>query len=402
MHLSNKDPTSWLNGQLFQKALALHTTDRSLEVEDVHLAVQGNVAQQYASTIYRACVSYRSRGKAETIKLIVKLITSKVNSLADELTYDTELKVYRDYLTKMDALLSDAGVKSHFGPKLVYSASEPVPYLILEDLTSQQLAPSNALLAEDDAKIVLIKLAQFHATSYSLSNTSAANSLDALNNGLFKQKPSEGVSFMLENFTIFAEELSKWDGYTVYAERLKNLQATFIERGAAVYRARGFGFSALNHGDFHYNNMLFKFDPDRRVRDVVFYDFQLSCWTTPAVDLLYFLYFICNRETRDTQRHQLVQLYHREFTRTLDSVGYMGKVPTLLDINCDLQRAGFLEVILAICFVPFLFADYNQTINVYSNEEEARAYRRGLYNQEEYQDIIKPLLPYFLYKGFLD
>ncbi|XP_049284916.1 uncharacterized protein LOC125764589 [Anopheles funestus] len=401
MHLTSKDPTSWLNGPLFQKALVQYTADRSLEVEDVHLAVHGNIAQQYASTIYRACVSYRSRGKAETIKLIVKLITSKVNSLADELTYDTELKVYRDFLRKMNALLSD-DVTPYFGPKLIYSSDEPVPYLILEDLSSHQFVHSNKLLAVDDAKIVLFKLAQFHATSYSLSNTSAAGSLDALNNGLFKQKPSEGVSFMLENFTIFAEELSKWDGYTKYAQRLQNLQPTFIERGAAIYRARGFGYSMLNHGDFHYNNMLFKFDADQRVQDVVFYDFQLSCWTTPAVDLLYFLYFTCNRETRDTQRHQLIQLYHQEFTRTLDSVGYMGKVPTLLDINCDLQRAGFLEIVLAICFIPFLFADYNQSINVYGKEEDARAYRRQLYNREEYQEIIKPLLPYFLHKGFLD
>ncbi|XP_053660942.1 uncharacterized protein LOC128709932 [Anopheles marshallii] len=401
MPVADKDPTSWLNGPLFQKALAQHTTDRALEVEDVHLAVHGKLAQQYASTIYQASVSYRSRGKQETIKLIVKLIASKVNTLADELTYDTELKVYRDYLTKMNALL-EHGATSHFGPKLIYSANEPVPHLILEDLSGHEFVHSDKLLAVDDAKRVLLKLAQFHATSYSLSTTSAAHSLDALNNGLFKQKPSEGVNFMLENFTLFAEELSKWDGYTKYAQRLKNLQPTFIERGAAIYRARGFGYSVLNHGDFHYNNMLFQFDPEQRVQDVVFYDFQLSCWTTPAVDLLYFLYFICNRETRETQRHRLVQLYHQEFTRTLDTVGYMGKVPTLLDINCDLQRAGFLEVVLAICFIPFLFADYNQSVNVYGNEEEARAYRRQLYNREEYQAIIKPLLPHFLYRGFLE
>uniref|UniRef100_A0A182P7B2 CHK domain-containing protein n=1 Tax=Anopheles epiroticus TaxID=199890 RepID=A0A182P7B2_9DIPT len=401
MHLARKDPTTWLTGALFQKALAQYTTDRGLEVEDVHLAVQGNVAQQYASTIYRACVSCRSRGKTETIKLVVKLIASKVNSLADEQTFDTELKVYRDYLPKMDALLADA-MPSTFGPRLIYSASEPVPHLILEDLSSQQFVHCGKLLELDDAKIVLVKLAQFHATSYSLTTSSAANTLDALSNGLFKQKPSEGVKFMLENFTIFAEELAQWDGCAQYAERLQRIQATFIERGTAIYSGRGFAFHVLNHGDFHYNNMLFKMDSDRRVKDAIFYDFQLSCWTTPAVDLLYFLYFICNRKTRDAQRDQLIQLYHQEFIRTLDTVGYMGKVPTLLDINCDLQRAGFLEIVLAICFTPFLFADYSQSFNVYGNEEDARAYRRRLYNDPQYREIILPLLPHFLYKGFLD
>lgn len=117
MHLANKDPTTWLTGQLFQKALTQYTTDRGLEVEDVHLAVHGNAAQQYASTIYRACVSYRSRGKTESIKLIVKLVASKVNSLADELTFDTELKVYRDYLSKMETMLGDDAKAFKFGPK---------------------------------------------------------------------------------------------------------------------------------------------------------------------------------------------------------------------------------------------------------------------------------------------
>lgn len=57
--------------------------------------------------------------------------------------------------------------------RLIYSADDPVPHLILEDLASQQFVHSCKLLDVDDAKIVLIKLAQFHATSYSLTNTSA-------------------------------------------------------------------------------------------------------------------------------------------------------------------------------------------------------------------------------------
>uniref|UniRef100_A0A182QN23 CHK kinase-like domain-containing protein n=1 Tax=Anopheles farauti TaxID=69004 RepID=A0A182QN23_9DIPT len=400
---TNKDPASWLNSQLFQKALARYMADRALEVEDVHLAVHGNTSQQYSSTIYRACVSYRSRGKVDTMKVIVKLTTSKVNSLADEASFDTELKVYRDYLAKFDTVLGESNA-SRLGPKLIYTATDPVPFLILEDLTSHQLGHCNKLLGLEDAKIVLVKMAQFHAASYSLSSSTTVNAPDAVNNGLFKQKTSEGVKFMLENFTMFTEEIAHWEGCAVYAERLKKMLPTFVERGVSIYAGRGFSLNVLNHGDFHYNNMLFSIDSDehRSVRDVVFFDFQLSCWTTPAVDLLYFLYLVCDRAARETRRHELVQLYHQEFTRTLDIAGYMGKVPTLRDIHCDLLRAGHLEVVLAVCFIPFLYADYNQAMNVYGNEEDARNYRRGLYNHPEYQAIIRHLLPFFLHKGFLD
>uniref|UniRef100_A0AAG5CV28 CHK kinase-like domain-containing protein n=1 Tax=Anopheles atroparvus TaxID=41427 RepID=A0AAG5CV28_ANOAO len=401
MSSSKKDPSRWLSGQLFQKALVQHTADRGLEVEDVHLALHGNAAQQYASTIYRATVSYRSRGKTESIKLIVKLMTSKVNSVADESSFDTELSVYRDVLPKMQATQGETD-DNRFSPKLIYAANEPQPHIILEDLMSRQYEHHNELLGTEDSKAVLIKLARFHATSYSLGYT--VKDRAAVNNGLFQQKPSEGVKFMLENFSIFAEELSRWDGYGKYAERLRNMQPRFIERGIQIYEGTKAGFSTnlLNHGDFHFNNMLFQFDNDQRVANVIFYDYQLSCWTTPAVDLLYFFYLVCNRETRETKRDELVQLYHQEFTSTLALLGFMGNGPSLLDINCDLLRAGFLEVAIVVCFIPFLFADYNQAINVYSNEEDARAYRRKLYNNEEYQALIKPLLTSFLHKGFLD
>ncbi|XP_053671379.1 uncharacterized protein LOC128721632 [Anopheles nili] len=399
----NKDPTNWLDCQLFQKVLAHHTADRTLEVDDVQLALQGNAALQYASTIYQAIVSYRSRGNAESIKLIVKLISSKVNSVTDESSFDTELNVYRDYLAKVDSVFGESN-KSHFGPKLIYAASEPTPYIILEDLTSQQFVHCNKLLGLDDAKVVLMKLAQFHATSYSLNNSSKQSDVsNRADNALFKQKASEGMKFMQDNLGIFIEEVSQWQGYEKYAQRLTNILHTFVERGTAIYDPRVHEFNVLIHGDFHYNNMLFKFDSDNRVQDVLFYDFQLSCWTTPAVDLLYFLYFICDRETRNSQRQQLLQMYQQEFTRTLNDIGHMGKGPALLDINCDLLQAGFLEVVIAICFVPFLFADYNHVTDVYiGKNEDARVYRRKLYSNEEYQAIIKPLLPHFLHKGFLD
>ncbi|ETN60249.1 hypothetical protein AND_008130 [Anopheles darlingi] len=400
MQLSNKDPTKWLTNQHFEKALIYQTKDRELKVTDVHLALHGDASQQYASTIYRACVSYQSRQKAETVNLVVKLVASKVNSITDESSFETELSVYRDVLSKMESILGD----TKFGPELIFTANEPVPHMLLEDLTHRQFVFGKTLLNLDSSTVVVKKLAQFHAVSYSMTSASTNKLSDKLSNGLFKAKPSDGVKFMLENFGVFTEQLSAWEGYSNYAERFKQLQPTFLERGMKIYTAAdGFSFQVLNHGDFHYNNMAFKQKAadQNGLADVLFFDYQLSCWTTPAVDLLYFFYLVCDRETREGHRQQLVQIYHQEFTETLSRTGFVGKTPSLLHLNCDLVRAGFLEVVIAVCFLPFLFADYDQAINVYGNESDAQAYRRKLYNREEYRTLLEPLLPRFLHQGFL-
>ncbi|XP_058055645.1 uncharacterized protein LOC131207053 [Anopheles bellator] len=400
-----QDPSGWLDARHFEKALAQHTADRDLQVEDVQLALHSDPSQQYASTIYRARVCYRSRGKSETAKLIVKLVASKVHSLANESPYETELGVYRDAIAPMEAALSKSGSTGKFGPRLIFAASEPRPHLILEDLTNQQYVAGSGLLAADTAVLVLTKLAQFHAASFSQQQASMRKPTDKQQNELFKPKTLEGMNFLVECFGIFIEQLSAWEGYAHYAKRFHSLRETFFEWGIQIYNAQDaeYRFKVLNHGDFHYSNVLLKLNSGDAPNDVLFVDYQLSCWTTVAVDLLYFLYLVCDHETRQTKRQQLLQLYHREFSETLATLGFMGKAPTLLDLNMDLVRAGFLEVVLVVCFVPFLFADYGHAVSVYGTDEtDAHAYRRKLYNHPEYRVLLRELLPRFLHQGFLE
>lgn len=70
---------------------------------------------------------------------------------------------------------------------------------------------------------------------------------------------------MKESFNIFTEELAKWEGYEVYAEKFKNLLPNFFVRGAQIYNQSNSSgmIKVLNHGDFHYNNMLMRLDENR-------------------------------------------------------------------------------------------------------------------------------------------
>lgn len=78
---------------------------------------------------------------------------------------------------------------------------------------------------------------------------------------------------MEENFGIFAEEIAKWEGFEKYAEKVEQLLPNFLQRGIDIYNpeVESFSLKVLNHGDFHYNNMLVKFDSERSaVLDALF------------------------------------------------------------------------------------------------------------------------------------
>lgn len=49
-----------------------------------------------------------------------------------------------------------------------------------------------------------------------------------------------------------------------------------------------------------------------------------------------------DNEVRVQHRHELITHYYNEFTATLKEIGYLGKVPTLIDLNVEMLKKGSL------------------------------------------------------------
>lgn len=69
-------------------------------------------------------------------------------------------------------------------------------------------------------------------------------------------------------------------------------------------------------------------------------NFQNCFWGSPALDIIYGLYNMIDNEVRVQHRHELMTHYYNEFTATLKKIGYLGKVPTLVDLNVEMLRKG--------------------------------------------------------------
>jgi hypothetical protein len=129
----------------------------------------------------------------------------------------------------------------------------------------------------------------------------------------------------------------------------------------------------------------------------------MSKWGSPCIDLFYLLYLVASQETRENYRVEIVTHYYQELVKALKSIGFMSKPPGMLDLSVELQKNGFLEVLMAVCFIPFLFMDqHSEDADVaFENGIEGINLRRKLYKNEDYKSFVSKLLPEFLYKGLL-
>lgn len=229
---------------------------------------------------------------------------------------------------------------------------------------------------------------------------------------------------MKNNMGLFIDEMKTAKGFEIVIEKMENLVTKFDELGKKVYAANGSGggFNVLNHGDFHFNNMVFKKDSSGKLCDVLFVscdfcphlsrsetfcsfqlDFQLAKWGSPCIDIFYLLYMVASEEARES-RDEIVAHYYKEFVATLKNIGYMLKPPTILELNLELLKNGFMEVVIAVCFLPYLFLDpHSQDVELaYENGVEGTMVRKSLYRNEDYKKAISKLVSRFLYNGFFD
>ncbi len=62
------------------------------------------------------------------------------------------------------------------------------------------------------------------------------------------------------------------------------------------------------------------------------------------------------------------------------------------------RRIKISEVIIAVCYLPFLYVDQD----IINNKSATEKIREVAYSNPDFQSIIKNQLPFFLTKGFLN
>jgi Ecdysteroid kinase-like family len=136
-------------------------------------------------------------------------------------------------------------------------------------------------------------------------------------------------------------------------------------------------------------------------------DYQVCTWSSPAIDLIYALYAMASIETRNEHRNDLLSIYYATFSDTLKKIGYFRRVPTFLDLQVELLRCGFMEVLVSAVFLPYYSLDLSDPVPGVDmtrlfDPDYGIDFRQFVCEQPKYTADMQKWLPRFVYRGFMD
>lgn len=213
----------------------------------------------------------------------------------------------------------------------------------------------------------------------------------------------ERLKVFFEGFDYLKDEVRDWPGFEVIADKLAIQNDTFVSKLLDVYKHPKAEFKVLCHGDYHVKNMMFIKSGDS-IDKIMLLDYQLSFWASPAYDLIYLLYAFGNAETRK-RRAEILLNYHDALTEYLNRLGCLRKPLSLLELNIDMLKMGAIELLWAVCYLPYYCMDYEKVgveTLVDPTPEAMANMRRIMYRTDTIVNILKEVLPEFLHKGILD
>lgn len=154
-------------------------------------------------------------------------------------------------------------------------------------------------------------------------------------------------------------------GFEKYGYKLQALGEEALDRGFRAQKRKLGGFNVLNHGDLWVNNMMFAYHPDGKLKDMRFVrcpnsapwifhnplwqiDFQMNIFTSPAIDLHYFIATSTKIQVKLDHIEIILDHYYAQLIANLAKMQYsLERVPSREQFKKDYNYRAFYGTIQA-------------------------------------------------------
>lgn len=330
----------WLNKAFLAKVLR-HNQPGSdtIEISKFEVESATNKGDNFVSELFRVTYSYSRNGEIfSNQKFLVKVkpIKEEVSQVfAAYDMYRNEIVVYQTFLPEFEKILKEVGISVQLGPKLLFADFEKDAF-VMQDASVEDYKNANKdqRIPIETAKNVLKKLAYFHAAS-AVYNQRNDQSLAKMTSTLFIEDLDSIMPMIDCSLKAFVAQASTWEGFEDYIPKLEDLRRNFKQIANKTMTPVE-GLNCLNHGDLWFNNILIQ----KQSKDVLFIDYQMPCWASPVLDLLYFFYTSLKEEDYQTRIDELIQFYHSILDNTLRKLNFK-TIPSLHQLHLDFTQKYF-------------------------------------------------------------
>nr|XP_053648462.1 uncharacterized protein LOC128699715 [Cherax quadricarinatus] len=351
------------------------------------------------SDIANVRIQYTLAGTAEEVSYVVKVTPSRAQKIEFySIIFAKECNFYAEIIPALNAVLKGIGEKPLRFPKCVYSSLEPGKEMImLENLQEQGYSMQDRTVGIDAAHslLVLQELARLHAASLLLQAITPHQPLvhrfQALQKEWTKEFNLAGDfgTFVGNYLDIAVEMFEKMGGceeVVAWVRKIKPEAWTLYKQQLVATPP----FAVITHGDCWINNLLFRYDEDKRPVEVKMLDLQGCRVASLATDLLHFLNMNLTGPVRRPNLNTFLASYHATLASVMQKGGSV--VPfTLEQLQQEYVDRGYYGVLYCLMWLPNMVRRPEDMMDILDRTEGGRnAERDNVLVMVDKNSLLKP------------
>ncbi|KAF5293376.1 hypothetical protein FQA39_LY02861 [Lamprigera yunnana] len=393
--------------KIFKKQIKDFAKVLNVNVTDIF-----EIGESFTSELLKILVTYSTtdRDNRKNLSVVVKFLkdTEEVVAISKDLKLYREFDFFEEILpliTEMDKpTLNETkflDLKQKFAPRVYFVSKVPKSMLIMEDMSVAGYKMQNRHDGLDlkHCLMVMEKLAYFHAASAVLYEKNP-EIMAEFKTGTFNDNGTmKNVLFL--TYPELMKVLSKIPGLQSYSDKMPIVEEIYKKITSAAKPSDT--FNVLNHGDLWCNNILFQYQENEEVSDVVFIDYQLSCFGSPFIDLHYFFSSSIKSQNKVDTINTLLNHYIGELLSNLKKFN-INKSPTREGLLKDFYERAIIGLGTMCIATPIFKAqkEKDATLENFLGEGVENHFRHNCFNNPEYLKSAPQLLPFYNSLGVFD
>lgn len=367
-----RSPPTWITKDFIQATIRKARNDNLLIVTDCSVSFASPFGQNYTSEILRLSVRMKNgNGHEENVSLILKCLSTdgelaRITGIHDDYTKETSM--ISKVLVDVDRLLTSSGEDfEKIGARYYSSGYQPTQYIILEDLSvsGYKISNKNDGLDLKHGLLVMKSIAIYHAATAVLMQMHEELKDEFEVAAMFTPETMAIMRpFCVAVLRFISKEIAHWhESPKDLLERILDQPDIIQNQIRKLTKYRPDKFNVILHGDLWINNLMFKYSQEQ-VKSVRILDFQKSYVSSPAIDLLYFMYTSLEEDVRTNNMEDLITEYHKHLTNTLKTLNYHSFCYTLQDLKSDISEFQVLNLFTSFYILSLAKVDENDQFNI--------------------------------------